>query len=56
MEIKQKVIKAKSRLINKTDYYKSSQTNERKQSEINRITLKKTKIHLKQVLNERGTK
>ena len=53
--MKQKVIWTKNRLTSKTDYYKVSETKGKK-CEINWIKLKKTKIHLKQVLNQCGTK
>ena len=39
----------------KTDHYKKVKQ-KKKQSEINWIKLKKTKIHLKQVLSQYGTK
>ena len=52
-------LKPKNRLTSKTNYYKASQAKEKKtkkQSEINWIKSKKTKIRLEQVLSQCGTK
>ena len=51
IEIKQKVINAKNRLTNKTDYYKSSKT--KGKTKCNQMDqIKENKFHLKQILNQ----